>query len=148
MMAGHATVSSFLRWNASTSALVGQSQHESRRNLLWFNMYPLYSQLNDFECSYIVFHWWWWLPQTLVRVKGGGRRRREGTVWKNLKGGRGESWLRGNCTIQSAPCCTMCKRDWVGIVHEVFENGIIALHRHPGIGYTGGRRNSTLDASF
>ena len=32
--------------------------------------------------------------------------------------------LRGNDATQSATCCTMCKKGWVGIRHERFENSI------------------------
>ena len=44
----------------------------------------------------------------------------------------------------TATCCTMCKRGLVGIGHERFENSGSVLGRHPGIGYTGGRRSPTL----
>ena len=49
---------------------------------------------------------------TLVHIRE--RRRGEGEVWKNLRGGGGECWLRGNGENQSVTCCTMCKRGLSG----------------------------------
>ena len=49
----------------------------------------------------------------------------EGGVWKNLREGGGECWLRGNGATQSATCCAMRKRGWEGIWHERFGNGML-----------------------
>ena len=43
---------------------------------------------------------------------------------------REECWLRGNGATQSATCCTKCKKGWVGIGHERFENSDSILGRH------------------
>ena len=64
-------------------------------------------------------------------VRGG--RRGERGVWKNLRDGGGECWLRENGATQSATCCTMCKRGWVQIGHERFENGGSVLGRYPAV---------------
>ena len=43
------------------------------------------------------------------------RWKKKGGVWKNLSGEGWECLLWGNGATQSATCCTICKRDWVGI---------------------------------
>ena len=60
---------------------------------------------------------------TKSRALIGGKERGEvKEVWRNLRGRGGKCRLRGNGATQSATCCIMCKKGWVGIGHERFEN--------------------------
>ena len=77
------------------------------------------------------------------RARKGGKKRRE-VKWEHGRICGEEERNADNSATQSAMCCTMCKRCWAGIGHERFENDGSVLGRHPGRGYTGGRRSPTL----
>ena len=52
---------------------------------------------------------------------------------------KGVEWEEGNGATQSATCCSMQKRGWVGIERERFGDGGSVLGQHLDRGYTGSR---------
>ena len=98
--------------------------------------------------------WYYNCPYRNSRTRKGGRR---SWRWRGSKiefqGRRsrrreGKMLTMGKWCNQSATSCTMCKRVWVGIRHERFENSDSVLGRHPGLfnldcSSKGGRRSPT-----
>ena len=123
--------------------------------LIYINAYMWMHMINDANSvtihTYTLWNYDIHITYTAIwyEVMRKGEAGGEGWVWRNLRGGGRKFWLLGNGATQSATCCTMCKRSWVGIGHERFENSGSVLSRHPGLfsldykGYTGGRCNPT-----
>ena len=120
-----------------------------RSQLLWTYRTSLSNSIHPFVAPDIPI-WLLWLPVTLVHVRGEEKWGGEEGVGIDQFEGRGwKCWLRGNGATQSETCYTICKRGWVVIGHERFENSGSVLGRHLGFcsldyrGYRGGRRSFT-----
>ena len=111
--------------------LSGQSRSISFLNgddILHFMIIIILLFSHTFEVFLSIFPsfsspWFWagqspsWTGIIVMMIAPNSRAWRDGGgVWRNLRGGGGECWLRGNGATQTATCCTLCKRRtvWIG----------------------------------